>query len=63
MTTKSSDYHDKGQTDRAEGKSYDAPHGLVEDLLTWSREGCQRMAEDNSAYRDGWNHTDSQLKK
>ena len=57
----SKDYHNKGQEDRAAGK-YDPPHGLVEDLLTWSSSGCQKIAEENGAYNSGWRHADKQAK-
>lgn len=56
------DYHAKGQQDYASGKDYEPPHGLLEDVLTWSRDGCRKIAEDNSAYRAGWSHAKSQDK-
>lgn len=52
-------YHNKGQEDASRGK-YEPPHGLLEDLMTWSPSGCRRIAEDNGAYKEGYRHGKSQ---
>lgn len=62
MSKSLNDHHNDGQTDRAEGNGYNAPHGLLEDVLTWSSDGCQRITEDNEAYRQGWENADKQDK-
>ena len=53
--------HNKGQEDRSEGR-YDPPHDLLDDILTWSESGVDKMNEENEAYSEGWNHTDEQKK-
>ena len=48
-------YHNKGQRDGARNK-YKPPHGLLDDLLTWSESGMKKMNKDNGEYRKGWNN-------
>jgi len=52
-------YHNKGQEDYAAGK-YEPPHGLLEDILTWSESGTREISEDNGAYDEGYGHAQSQ---
>lgn len=52
-------YHNKGQEDAARGK-YEPPHGMVEDLTTWSSDAMRKMAEENKAYDEGWRHAKDQ---
>jgi len=54
-------YHDKGEQDSSKGK-YDAPHGIIDDLTTWSGSGMKINQEDNEAYNTGWRNTDDQKK-
>ena len=62
MTKTPQDHYDDGQRDAAEDRGYNPPHDLLENITTWSREGCERIAEDNGAYRDGYKDSDSQKK-
>ena len=62
MSKKLNDHHNDGQTDRAKGNGYHSPHGLAEDVFTWTSNGCRKITEDNSAYRSGWNNADKQDK-
>lgn len=54
-------YHDKGEQDRSKGE-HNPPHGIIDDLTTWSDSGMKRNREDNEAYRKGWENTDGQVK-
>lgn len=54
-------YHNKGQEDASQGK-YKPPHGLLEDLLDWTARGMKKIAEENSAYNEGWRHAKDQTK-
>jgi hypothetical protein len=56
------DIHNQGQNDRSEGNGYNPPHGLGEDLFTWTEAGCRKIAEENGAYRKGWENADEQAK-
>lgn len=55
-------YHNKGEQDKAEGKGYNPPHGIIDDLTTWSKSGCDKNIEENSAYKSGYTNTENQLK-
>jgi hypothetical protein len=55
-------WHNKGQEDRAADRGYQPPHGMLEDLTTWTDAGMRRNTEENSQYRTGWNHTNGQKK-
>lgn len=46
-------YHDKGQRDAAD-RDYEPPHGVVDDLTTWSESGMRRNSEENRAYDQGY---------
>ena len=46
-------YHNKGQEDAQKGK-YEPPHGIVDDLTTWSKSGIRENSEENQAYREGY---------
>ena len=49
------DHHNDGEKDRAEGKGYNTPHGLVEELFTWpGSKASKKNIADNEAYRKGW---------
>jgi hypothetical protein len=52
-------YHDKGQKDGSEGK-YEPPHGIIDDLTTWSSEGMERNRDDNEAYNVGYHNAKDQ---
>jgi len=52
MSTK---HHNDGQEDAQDNK-YDAPHGVGDELTTWSKAGMERNNEENQDYRDGWYH-------
>jgi hypothetical protein len=51
--------HNKGQTDRSNGK-YEPPIGVVEEFFTWSPSGMKDVSERNGDYKDGWSNTDNQ---
>lgn len=53
------DHHNDGEKDYAEGNGYNPPHGLLENALTWSKSGCDEIAEDNKAYQSGWDNAKS----
>ncbi len=48
-------YYAKGQKDYP---SYDLPHGLLDELLSWG-DRSKEIAE-NQAYADGWENAKSQ---
>ena len=56
-------YHNKGEQDRAEEKGYNPPHGVIDDLTTWSSTGMEKNREENQAYRQGWENAEKQDKK
>ena len=58
----SRDNHAKGQQDRAAGKSYDPPHGMLDEALTFTESGNRKIVDDNSAYRAGWHNADKQAR-
>ncbi len=62
MSKKQHDHHSDGQQDRSQNKPYNAPHGLVEDLFTWSSSGTRTITKDNKAYCEGWRNADKQKK-
>jgi hypothetical protein len=45
--------HNQGQEDAGKN-DYDPPHGIVEDLITWSSSGMDKICEENTAYKAGW---------
>lgn len=55
-------HHNDGQKDASEGK-YEAPHGIIEDLFTWTDKGMAHDREDNAAYRSGHDNAANQPKK
>lgn len=55
------DAHNKGQSDRSEGKKSREPYGVM-NRLTSSRKEEDRMEEANKAYKDGYDHTNKQKK-
>lgn len=55
------DHHNKGQTDRAEGKGYNSPHGLLEEVMTWPGSSkSERNIAENKAYSSGWRNAGKQ---
>jgi hypothetical protein len=56
-------YHNKGEQDRAEEKGYNPPHGVIDDLTTWSSTDMEKNREENQAYRQGWENAEKQDKK
>jgi hypothetical protein len=52
-------YHKKGQGD-AKKRDYDEPHGIMDDLTTWSDSGMKKNIEDNKSYREGYANTKGQ---
>ena len=46
-------WHNKRQERHAQDKSYDPPHGIIEDLITLTDKGMRRITEENSQYRKG----------
>ena len=57
------DHHTDGERDRANGNGYNAPHSEGEKACTSSNAGMQKQADDNNAYKSGWQNTDKQTKK
>lgn len=56
-------YHDKGEQDRAKGSgNYNPPHGIIDDLTTWTDSGMEKNREENEAYKSGWKNTNNQIK-
>lgn len=55
-------YHNKGQQDAVD-RDYDPPHGQIDDLLTWSDSGMEKMRIENQAYDRGYFHTRGQIDK
>jgi hypothetical protein len=62
MSNKQHDNHGDGEQNRAQNKPYNPPHGIVEDLFTWTPSGTRTITKDNKAYRDGWRNADKQKK-
>jgi hypothetical protein len=52
-------YHNKGQSDASDNK-YEPPHGIIDDLTTWSDWRTKKHREENESYNEGWSHTDDQ---
>jgi len=52
-------YHNKGQEDAKKGR-YETPHGVMDDLTTWSESGMNKNIEDNTAYKKGYANTKGQ---
>ena len=38
----------------ARKETFEAPHGLVAELTTWSNKGMQKIADDNTTYKDAY---------
>jgi hypothetical protein len=55
-------HHNAGQADQADGKGYNAPHGVLKGVVTFGEE-AKRDVEDNVAYRQGWENAEAQNKK
>lgn len=53
------DHHNDGQSDRAEGNGYNAPHGFFEEIFSLGKES-DKVFDDNKAYREGWSNADKQ---
>jgi hypothetical protein len=49
------DYHGKGEQD-ARDDEYEKPHGVLDDLTTWSKEGQERIERENEEYDKGYHH-------
>lgn len=56
MSDRITDAHNQGQEDGQSGE-YEPPHGVVEDLFTWSESGMKEIKEENIAYDKGWHHS------
>lgn len=52
-------HHNKGQADASGDKGYKPPHGMVEELLFGWGDSGKKMAEDNTAYKEGYEHAKS----
>jgi hypothetical protein len=46
-------HHTKGQRHGSRG-IYKPPHGLLDELLTWSSDGMKRNARENKEYDEGY---------
>jgi hypothetical protein len=61
-------YHDKGEQDRSKKEEdnkvghFKLPHGIIDDLTTWSRDKMEQNRRENEAYKKGWGNTDDQIK-
>jgi len=51
----SKDYHGKGERD-ARDDDYEKPHGILDDLTTWTKSGMERNEKENQQYDDGYYH-------
>lgn len=60
MGTHSNYYHNKGEIDAA-NNNYSPPHGLMDEMLTWSHAGTTCNIEENKAYDQGYFHTRGQI--
>jgi hypothetical protein len=49
------DYHGKGEQD-ARDEKYERPHGVLDDLTTWTKSGMERNERENRQYDDGYHH-------
>lgn len=47
MMDKKKYFHHKGQADAAK-RHFKPPHGLTDDLFTWSRDGMDKLIEENN---------------
>lgn len=55
------DHHTDGQRDGGNGKGFNKPHGIGEELTTWpGTEKSQRNIAENKAYGDGWRNGNKQ---
>lgn len=57
MSKSRTDHHNDGQSDRANGKGYKAPHGFFDEMLTFG-DANKKVFDDNRAYREGWKNAD-----
>ena len=55
----SENYHNKGEQDASRGE-YKPPHGIIDDLTTWSDTGMKKIADENTSYNTGWRNTKDQ---
>jgi hypothetical protein len=62
MSNNKEHYHNKGEQDKAEDKGYNPPHGIIDELTTWSDSGMEKNREENDSYKEGYTHTENQLK-
>lgn len=62
MGKSTTDHHNDGQSDRAEGNGYNRPHSHTEELFTWNSDSLKELNSDNKAYGDGWGNADKQDK-
>jgi|SRR3989344_7657801 len=53
-------YHNKGQQDASDG-DYDPPHGLIDELSTWSDSGIENLVSENEDYDRGFYSTKAQI--
>jgi hypothetical protein len=51
----STDYHGKGEQD-ARDDDYEKPHGVFDELTTWSKAGQERNEQENDEYDKGYYH-------
>jgi hypothetical protein len=63
MSNNKEHYHNKGEQDKAEDKGYNPPHGIIDELTTWSDSGMEKTIKENKAYREGWLNTEKQIKQ
>lgn len=54
--------HNAGQTD-ASNNEHNPPVSHVEELFTWSADGCREISERRSDYKDGLDHHKRQTGK
>ena len=60
-------HHDDGEQDRSQGRDYDPPNDILDDLLDYLNPfsgtgGFQERNDENEAYNKGWTNTDNQKK-
>jgi hypothetical protein len=54
--------HNRGEKDAAKGR-YNPPHGIFDDLTTWTASGMKRNGEENEAYNKGYRNAKKQRGK
>ena len=57
----STDHHNDGQRDGANGE-YEPPHSLTKEFFTWSSDRLKEIHSDNESYREGWRNAENQKK-